>query len=103
LIIYDNSIKYDTEFIDVVMAKEERTSIERDIANAFFRHAYYLYNRIRDCVNPRKCRSVTLSTVKERLQDPDKLELTVRLTQLKEEQIHYIVDYNEKYNEYIRK
>ena len=103
MIIYDNSIKYDTEYIDAVMAKEERTSIERDIANAFFRHAYYLYMRIRDCVNPRKCKNMSLTKVREILRNEDKMQFTKHLTGLHSEQIHYILDYNEKYNEHIQK
>lgn len=54
MIISDNGYEYDTDFIDSIKDKEDRTSVERDILNAFFRHAYYLFARIRDCVNPKK-------------------------------------------------
>lgn len=96
MIILDGTYEYDTEFIDNIVDKPERTSIERDILNAFSRHAYYLYTRIRDCVTTRKCKRLSLNTVRERLQDQHKLKLTMRLAKINEQQINYILNYVEK-------
>ncbi|QJT71684.1 hypothetical protein [Psychrobacillus phage Spoks] len=96
MIIKDNSIEYDTEFIDAALIKENRSSIERDILNAFNRLSYYYYARIRDCVNSRKCKKMKINTVRERLLDISLLEFTKRKTNLNEEQIIYILNYIEK-------
>lgn len=96
MIINDNSIEYDTEFIDAALINENRTSVERDVLNAFNRMAYYYYARIRDCVNSRKCKKLSIDVVRERLINADLLAFTIRKTKLNDEQIHYVIDHIEK-------
>ena len=96
MIIYDNSLEYDTEFIEAALLNDNRSSIERDILNAFNRLAYYYYARIRDCVNTRKCKHMNLEVVRERLNDDNLLAFTRRKTKLNLEQINYILNHVEK-------
>lgn len=96
MIINDNSIEYDTDFIDAALNDDNRNSIQRDILNAFSRLAYYYYARIRDCVNTRKCKRLKLDVVRERLKDNELLTFTKRKTKLNEKQIEYILNHVEK-------
>lgn len=96
MIIKDDSIEYDTEFIDAALMNDNRNSIQRDVLNAFSRLAYYYYARVRDCVNTRKCKKLSIEVVRERLINDDLLAFTIRKTKLNEEQIHYLINHVEK-------
>lgn len=103
MIIEHASYTFDTDYINQALAKDsnDRDTYERAVLNEFFRSAYYHYARIRDCVNTKKCKKLKLEVVRERLAETNLMELTQRLTKLNAEQIHYIVDYNEKYNKIV--
>lgn len=104
MIIKHASYIYDTDYIDNALAKEtnERDTYERAVLNEFFRSAYYFYARIRDCVNIKKCKKLKVEVIRERLQDEKLLNFTKEKLKLNEEQIHYILNYSEKYNPIIK-
>ncbi|MFE3576771.1 hypothetical protein [Lysinibacillus sp. NPDC059133] len=72
----DGTWTYDTDIINVAATKEYRYWYERDMLNAFIRYAYYRYNQIRDCVNARKCKHMTIDKVREQLNSTYKLQFT---------------------------
>ena len=100
--IQDSAWTYDTDVIDATLASDNYGWYERDMLNAFTRYAYMRYKQIRDCVNTRKCKSMSIDTVRERLQDDMYLQLTLRVLKISEEEIHYIVNHAEKYLPYAR-
>ncbi|MDZ5712250.1 hypothetical protein [Jeotgalibacillus haloalkalitolerans] len=100
--IYDGSRAYNTDYIDSIKYKDDRDSVERDILNAFFRLAYWYYMRIRDCVNTKKCKKMKVQMIRERLTDERRLLFTKEKLKINEEQIHYILNFNEEFNEAIK-
>ncbi|MFC6038417.1 hypothetical protein ACFPYN_03010 [Paenisporosarcina macmurdoensis] len=103
MIIFDNSREYETTYIEELIRKEgQRTSVERDILNAFMRHAYYLFHRIRDCVNTRKCRKMKPYQVRERLEDANRLSFTMSKMNMNASQLDYIITFNQKYNKAVQ-
>lgn len=46
----DGAWEFDTEKIEAALANTNRDWFERDMLKAFTRHAYYLYQQIRDKV-----------------------------------------------------
>lgn len=97
MIILDGTYEYETDYIDNVLAKDERDSIERTILNAFSRHAYYLYTRIRDCVTSRKCKKLSIDVVRERLQEENHFIFTTTTLKLNYEQINYVLNFVENF------
>lgn len=100
--ITDGDWTFNTDKMIEYAKKTERTSYERDMLNQFIRHAYYMYCRIRDCVNPKKCKRLSLSTVRERLQDENSLIFTTDLLKISSEEVFFILDFAEKYLEVVR-
>lgn len=95
MIILDGTYEYETDYIDGVLAKSERDSIERTILNAFSRHAYYLYTRIRDCVTSRKCKKLSIEVVRVRLAEEHHFIFTSTNLKINREQINYILNFVE--------
>lgn len=97
MIILDQSREYDTDFIDSIISNDDRTSTEQQILNAFNRHAYYLYTKVRDCVTSRKCKKLSVDIIRERLKETNHFTFTSTVLNLNIEQINYILFYVEKY------
>ena len=93
---------FDTDELDHMLTLDKRTSLQRDILNTFNRHAYYRYKQIRDCVNTRKCRHMTIDKVRANLNDDRILSFTINLLNISREEIYYIVNYADKHLEYVR-
>lgn len=102
MIIQHSGWTYDTDIIDVTINKDERGWYERDMLNAFARYAYRRYKQIRDCVNTRKCKHMTINKVRTRLQDDSKLDFTCSLLRITAEEVHYIVEFADQHLEYIK-
>lgn len=102
LIIQNGGWTYDTDVIDVVAAIEERGWYERDMLNAFARYAYWRYKQIRDCVNSRKCKHMTIDKVQTQLQDDNRMGFTCSLLRITTEEVHYIVEFADQYLEYVK-
>ncbi|MGE7091672.1 hypothetical protein ACQKII_09515 [Lysinibacillus sp. NPDC048646] len=102
MIIQNGGWTYDTVAIDVVVTKDEREWYERDMLNAFTRYAYYRYKQIRDCVNSRKCKHMTIDKVREQLAIESKLIFTSELLRITSDEIHYIVDFADKHLQYVK-
>ncbi|WP_144561598.1 hypothetical protein [Bacillus mycoides] len=101
MIIVDGDWRFDTDLMIQYAEKEERTSYERDMLNQFRKYAYWRYCQIRDCVNPRKCKRLTLIDVRERLQDKDKLKFTTDILKISSEEVFFILDFIETYFELV--
>ncbi|MGQ8823671.1 hypothetical protein ACUTUE_09890 [Bacillus sp. NA_146.1] len=101
MIIVDGSWTFDTELMIQYAEKDERTSYERDMLNQFRKYSYWRYCQVRDCVNPRKCKRLTLGDVRERLNDENKLLFTKEILGISTEEIFFILDFVEKYFELI--
>ena len=94
MIIRDNSIEYDTDYIDAAIAAgDKRDSIQRDVLSMFSRHSYYRYTQIREILKTRKCKHLTVEQVRERL-DIGKVQ---RYLPLAEEEIHYHIAFVDKH------
>lgn len=94
MIIKDNSIEYDTDYIEAAIAAgDKRDSIQRDILSMFSRHAYYRYNQIRDLTKQKKCRHMTIEKVREKV---DVGSVSTRLG-IQPEEVHYFIDFVDKY------
>ena len=102
LIILNGGWTYDTDVIDVVVNKDDRDWYERETLNAFARYAYWRYKQIRDCVNSRKCKHMTIDKVRKQLQDDNRMDFTRSLLRITAEEIHYIVEFADQHLEYVR-
>lgn len=102
--IIAGAYQFDTDMIDtsVALNEGERDWYQKDMLNAFTRYAYYRYKQIRDCVNTRKCKHMTVDKVRANLNDEAKLAFTVRLLKISPEEINYIVDFADEHLEYIK-
>lgn len=101
MIIVDGSWTFDTELMIQYADKDERTSYERDMLNQFRKYSYWRYCQVRDCVNPRKCKRLTLVDVRERLIDENKLIFTKEILKISTEEIFFVLDFIETYFELI--
>lgn len=104
LLLTDGAWQFQTEAIDAAIELDasERDWYQKDMLNAFNRYAYYRYKQIRDCVNTRKCKHMTVNKVRANLKDEAKLAFTVRLLKISPEEINYIVDFADEHLEYIK-
>ena len=104
MLLSDKAWQFDTEAIDTAIAlhASERDWYQKDMLNAFTRYAYYRYKQIRDCVNTRKCKHMTVDKVRANLNDDAKLAFTVKLLRISREEINYIVNFADKHLEYIK-
>lgn len=98
----DGAWIFNTEDIDSAINTNERNWYERDMLNAFTRYAYYRYKQIRDCVNSRKCKHMTIDKVREQLTDESKIRFTSELLRIRVDEINYIIDFADKHLEYIK-
>ncbi|MFF2176459.1 hypothetical protein ACFVT8_08380 [Lysinibacillus sp. NPDC058147] len=98
----DGTRTFDSETIDEAAKKLQRDEQEREMLNAFARYAYLQYKKIRDSVNPRKCKYMMIDQVREQLKSPAKLRKVCTLFNISEEEVHYIIDFVKKYLKYVR-
>ncbi|MHB0802571.1 hypothetical protein PVK73_24035 [Bacillus thuringiensis] len=90
MIIVDDSWSFDTDFMMQYAEKDERTSYERDMLHQFRKYVYWRYCQIRDCVNPRKCKRLTLTDVRERLQKEENVIVTTDMLKISGEEIFFM-------------
>lgn len=102
VLIYTSTWTFDTTIIDSIVEKDKRDGYERDMLNAFTRHAYFMYKRIRDCVNPRKCRAMPLPVVKEKLKQSKHMEFVTQMLHTTAEVVSYFISFAEKNLIYIK-
>lgn len=102
LIIQNGGWTYDTEDIDVVVTKGNLNWYERDLLNAFARYAYWRYKQIRDCVNSRKCKHMTIDKVRIQLKDGNRIDFTCSLLRITAEEVNYIIEFADQHLEYVR-
>lgn len=93
---------FDTDVLNHMLTLDKRTSLQCDILNTFNRHAYYRYKQIRDCVNTRKCKHMTIDKVRVELTNENKVLFTENLLQIPREEIFYFVNYADNHLEYVR-
>ncbi|MFB7159557.1 hypothetical protein [Lysinibacillus sp. NPDC056232] len=98
----DGTWTYDTDVIEVAVLKPQHDWYERDMLNAFTRYAYYRYKQIRDCVNARKCKHMTIEKVREQLKNNNKLDFACNLLSISAEEIWYIVDFADQHLKYVK-
>ncbi|MFE3576890.1 hypothetical protein [Lysinibacillus sp. NPDC059133] len=98
----DGTWTYDTDVINAAVINEYRDWYERDMLNAFTRYAYYRYKQIRDCINGRKCKHMTIDKVREQLKSTDKLQFTCELLSISAEEIWYIIDFADQHLKYVK-
>lgn len=101
MIIVDGSWTFDTELMIQYAEKDERTSYERDMLNQFRKYSYWRYCQIRDCVNPRKCKRLKLTVVRERLEEEENLIFTTDILKISSEEVFFILDFIESYFELV--
>lgn len=101
MIIVDGSWTFDTDLMIQYAEKDERTSYERDMLNQFRKYSYWRYCQIRDCVNPRKCKRLTLNDVRERLREEENLIFTTDILKISSEEVFFILDFIETYFELV--
>ncbi|MBG9580805.1 hypothetical protein ABE42_16785 [Bacillus thuringiensis] len=97
MMIVDGSWTFDTDLMIQYAEKDERTSYERDMLNQFRKYSYWRYCQIRDCVNPRKCKRLTLNDVRERLQEEGNVIFTTDMLKISSEEVFFILDFMERY------
>lgn len=102
MIIQHGGWTYDTDVIRVTVTKDNCDGYERDILNAFARYAYWRYKQIRDCVNSRKCKHMTIDKVRTQLQNDNRMDFTCSLLRITVEEVHYIVEFADQHLEYVR-
>ncbi|MEK5332626.1 MULTISPECIES: hypothetical protein [unclassified Lysinibacillus] len=98
----DGSWIFETEEIDAAVMNLEREGYEREMLNAFARYAYLRYKRIRDYVNPRKCKYMLIDKVREQLKSPAKLRRVCSLVEMTEEEVQYIIAFVKKHLKYVK-
>lgn len=101
MIIQNGGWIYDTDKIDIVAMKDEHDEYERGMLNTFARYVYLRYKQIRDCVNSRKCKHMTIDKVRIKLQEENKIDFTCLLLSITAEEVHYIVEFADKHLEYV--
>jgi len=103
MIIVDGSWTFDTDLMTQYADtdKDERTSYERDMLTQFRKYSYWRYCQIRDCVNPRKCKRLKLTDVRERLQEVENLIFTTDILKISSEEVFFILDFIETYFELV--
>ncbi|PRT11255.1 hypothetical protein C6352_09930 [Bacillus thuringiensis] len=101
MIIVDGSWTFNTDLMIQYAEKDERTSYERDMLNQFRKYSYWRYCQIRDCVNPRKCKRLTLNDVRERLREEENLIFTTDILKISSEEVFFILDFIETYFELV--
>ncbi|MGK8429239.1 hypothetical protein OF864_14265 [Bacillus cereus] len=101
MIIVDGSWTFDTDLMIRYAEKDEHTSYERDMLNQFRKYSYWRYCQIRDCVNPRKCKRLTLNDVRERLREEENLIFTTDILKISSEEVFFILDFIETYFELV--
>ncbi|MES5942963.1 MULTISPECIES: hypothetical protein [unclassified Bacillus cereus group] len=101
MIIVDSSWTFDTDLMIQYAEKDERTSYERDMLNQFRKYSYWRYCQIRDCVNPRKCKRLKLTDVRERLKEEENLIFTKDILKISSEEVFFILDFIEEYFELV--
>lgn len=84
----DGTWTYDTDVINAAVTNEYRDWYERDMLNAFTRYAYYRYKQIRDCVNTRKCKHMTIDRVSEQLLVQEKLQFVCELLRISADEVN---------------
>ncbi|WP_107838399.1 hypothetical protein [Metasolibacillus meyeri] len=97
MLIKNGGWSFDTDEINASITKGER-----DMLNAFNKYAYWRYKQIRDCVNTRKCKHMTVDKVRGQLIEERKLALTIKVLRITNEEIFYIIDYADKHLKYIK-
>lgn len=102
MILTDGTWTYDTEIIDAVITNSQHEWYERDMLNAFTRYAYYRYKQVRDCVNARKCKHMTVDKVREQLKSADKLRFTCELLRITADEVNYIVEFADQHLKYVK-
>ncbi|PYE86700.1 hypothetical protein [Bacillus sp. 196mf] len=100
MIIVDGSWTFDTDLMIQYAEKDERTSYERDMLNQFRKYSYWRYCQIRDCVNTRKCKRLTFTDVRERLQEENLIFMT-DILKISSEEVFFILDFIEAYFELV--
>lgn len=65
------------------------------------KYSYWRYCQIRDCVNPRKCKRLTLNDVRERLQEEENLIFTKDILKISSKEVFFILDFIETYFELV--
>ncbi|MCC2442049.1 MULTISPECIES: hypothetical protein [Bacillus cereus group] len=101
MMILDGSWTFDTDLMIQYAEKDERTSYERDMLNQFRKYSYWRYCQIRDCVNPRKCKRLKLTDVRERLKEEKNLIFTKDILKISSEEVFFILDFIEEYFELV--
>ncbi|MDA2329455.1 hypothetical protein [Bacillus cereus] len=103
MIIVDGSWTFDTDLMTQYADtdKDKRTSYERDMLTQFRKYSYWRYCQIRDCVNPRKCKHLKLTDVRERLQEVENLIFTTDILKISSEEVFFILDFIETYFELV--
>lgn len=101
MMIVDDSWTFDTDLMIRYAEKDERTSYERDMLNQFRKYSYWRYCQIRDCVNPRKCKRLKLTDVRERLKEEENLIFTKDILKISSEEVFFILDFIEEYFELV--
>ncbi|MCU4984482.1 hypothetical protein P4310_30890 [Bacillus thuringiensis] len=103
MIIVDDSWTFDTDLMIQYADtdRDERTSYERDMLIQFRKYSYWRYCQIRDCVNPRKCKRLKFTDVRERLQEEENLIFTTDILKISSEEVFFILDFIERYFELV--
>ena len=93
MIFIDSNKVYEVSEIERLLKADDLTSIEKVELNLFSRLMYEHYKTIRDCCNPKKCKKLNVTTVRERLNDSMYQSLVKRFTKLNVEQAVYVINY----------
>ncbi|HDR6256897.1 TPA: hypothetical protein QCU36_002589 [Bacillus cereus] len=103
MMIVDGSWTFDTDLMThyADTDKDGRSSYERDMFIQFRKYSYWRYCQIRDCVNPRKCKRLKLTDVRERLQEEENLIFTTGILKISSEEVFFILDFIERYFELV--
>lgn len=102
MLLGDGTWSFDTKEIDDAVIKQQHDWYERDMLNAFTRYAYYRYKQIRDCVNSRKCKHMTIVKVRDQLTDDSKMQFICDLLRISDDEVKYIVEFADKHLQYVK-
>lgn len=94
----ENGLAFTAADVEVLI---ERGNNNHHLLNEYSRYFYRQYIHIRNCCNPKKCKKVSLETVRERSTQEHYAHLIKRLLQLEAEQVEYVINFCEKYIQYI--
>lgn len=94
MIINHGSTTYDSIIIDSILDKaiEERNSAERDYLSMFARAAYDLFLNIRNLFTEKKCKKISIETLRVRLDE----EILNKYLKINLIITNYIIDFVEK-------